>query len=46
VLLCEPSTTPLAPLVNVLLLAPIDALAQARMRMQVDRIQLSDVLPA
>ena len=30
VLLCDPAHTPLAPLVDVLLLAPIDALAPAR----------------
>ncbi len=46
VLLCDPGHTPLAPLVDTLLLAPIEALAQARARMQVDAIQLSDVLPA
>ena len=46
VLLCDPNHTPLLPLVNALLLAPIDALAPARASMQVDRILLSDVLPA
>jgi membrane protein len=45
VLLCEPATTPLAPLVDALLLAPVDALGAARTRMQVDRIALSEVLP-
>jgi membrane protein len=46
VLLCDPAHTPLAPLVDVLLLAPIEALAPVRARMQVEAIQLSDVLPA
>ena len=46
VLLCDPTHTPLLPLVDQLLLAPIDALAEARALMQVDKIQLSDVLPA
>jgi membrane protein len=46
VLLCDPAHTPLGPLVNVLLLAPIDALAVARTRLGIDAIQLSDVLPA
>jgi membrane protein len=45
VLLCEPVSTPLAPLVNRLLLAPSDALAAARRHMQIERIQLADVLP-
>jgi hypothetical protein len=46
VLLCDPAHTPLAPLVDALLLAPIDALREARALMQVEKIQLSDVLPA
>ena len=46
VLLCDPQHTPLLPLVDALLLAPIDALATARSAMQVERIQLADVLPA
>ena len=46
VLLCDPAHTPLAPLVDVLLLAPIDALANARGKLGVDAIQLADVLPA
>jgi membrane protein len=46
VLLCDPAHTALAPLVDALLLAPIDALAPVRTRMQVDAIQLADVLPA
>jgi membrane protein len=46
VLLCDPTSTPLAPLVNRLLLAPSEALASARERMQVERIRLADVLPA
>jgi membrane protein len=45
VLLCDPAHTPLAPLVNVLLLAPIDALAVAREKLGIDAIQLLDVLP-
>jgi membrane protein len=46
VLLCEPQRTPLAPLVDRLLLAPLDVLAQARARMQIERIVLADVLPS
>jgi membrane protein len=46
VLLCDPASTQLAPLVNRLLLAPGEALAAARERMQVERIQLADILPA
>jgi len=46
VLLCDPAHTPLAPLVNVLLLAPIDALAVARGKLGIDAIVLLDVLPA
>jgi membrane protein len=45
VLLCDPAHAPLAPLVNVLLLAPIDALAPARARLGIDAIRLVDVLP-
>ena len=41
VLLCEPARTPLAPLVDALLLAPSEALAAARMRMQIEHIVLS-----
>jgi membrane protein len=44
VLLCEPTSTALAPLVNRLLLAPSEALAAARERMQIDHIVLADVL--
>ena len=39
VLLCDPAHTPLAPLVDVLLLAPIDALAPARGKLGVGGIQ-------
>jgi len=46
VLLCDPEITPLAPLVDALLLAPVDALGAVRARMQVDRIVLAEVLPA
>jgi membrane protein len=46
VLLCDPAHTPLAPLVNVLLLAPIEALAPARGKLGIEAIQLADVLPA
>ena len=46
VLMCDPAHTPLAPLVDVLLLAPIDTLGRVRARMQVEKIQLADVLPA
>jgi membrane protein len=46
VLLCDPAHTALAPLVDALLLAPIEALAPARGRLGVDSIQLADVLPA
>ena len=45
VLLCDPARTPLGPLVNVLLLAPIAALASARGKLGVDAIQLAEVLP-
>lgn len=45
VLLCDPPHTRLAPLVDLLLLAPVAPLAQARVRMQVDTIRLADVLP-
>ena len=37
---------PLAPLVDVLLLAPIDALAPARDKLGIAAIQLAEVLPA
>jgi membrane protein len=46
VLLCDPASTPLAPLVDTLLLARVDALGAARARMQIDRIVLAEVLPA
>jgi len=46
VLLCDPAHTPLAPLVNELLLAPIDALAAARGKLGIDAIVLAEVLPA
>jgi membrane protein len=46
VLLCDPAITPLAPLVDALLLAPVEALGAARARMQVDRIVLAVVMPA
>ena len=46
VLLCDPAHTPLAPLVDALLLAPIEALAPARAKLGVDAIVLGEVLPA
>jgi membrane protein len=46
VLLCDPAHTPLAPLVDELLLAPIAALATARGRLGVDGLVLGEVLPA
>jgi membrane protein len=46
VLLCDPVHTALGPLVNALLLAPIDALAVARGKLGIDSLQLADVLPA
>jgi membrane protein len=46
VLLCDPASTPLAPLVDVLLLAPVAALGEVRARMQIERIVLAEVLPA
>ena len=45
VLLCDPAHTPLAPLVDALLLAPIEALAPARAKLGVDGIVLAEVLP-
>ena len=45
VLLCDPAITLLAPLVDALLLAPVEALGAVRARMQVDRIMLAEVLP-
>jgi len=45
VLLCDPNHTPLTPLVDILLLAPIDALAVARAKLGIAAIQLGDVLP-
>lgn len=44
VLLCDPARTPLAPLVDTMLLAPIDALAAARDKMRIADICLADVL--
>jgi len=46
VLLCDPAHTSLAPLVNALLLAPIEALAPARAKLGVDGLVLAEVLPA
>jgi membrane protein len=46
VLLCDPLHTPLAPLVDALLLAPIEALAPARARLGIGSMQLAEVLPA
>ena len=46
VLLCEPARTPLAPLANSLLLAPIQALAAARGKLGIESIVLAEVLPA
>lgn len=46
VLLADPRRTPLQPLVDAMLLAPVDALARARERMNVARILLADVLAA
>ena len=46
VLLCDPAHTPLAPLVNAVLLAPIDVLALARAKLGIDDVRLSEVLPA
>ena len=45
VLLCDPEHTPLAPLVDVLLLAPIEALGPVRGRLGISAIQLAEVLP-
>jgi membrane protein len=45
VLLCDPAGTPLAPLVDVLLLAPIDALAPVRGKLGISAILLAEVLP-
>jgi membrane protein len=44
VLLCDPARTPLEPLVDTMLLAPIEALSAARDKMRVSEIKLSDVL--
>jgi membrane protein len=44
VLLCDPQKTALQPLVDAMLLAPIDALAAARERMRVADIGLAEVL--
>lgn len=46
VLLCDPAHTPLAPLVDALLLAPIEALAPARGKLGIAAITLAEVLPA
>jgi len=46
VLLCDPAHTSLAPLVNALLLAPIEALAPARAKLGIDGLVLAEVLPA
>ncbi|HEX7636836.1 MAG TPA: YihY family inner membrane protein [Burkholderiaceae bacterium] len=46
VLLCDPARTSLLPLVDAVLLAPVDTLATARALMNVDRLVLADVLPA
>jgi len=46
VLLCDPTQTLLAPLVDALLLAPIDVLEPARVRLGIAAIPLADVLPA
>jgi len=46
VLLCDPEQTPLAPLVNALLLAPIAVLAPARGKLGIEAIRLCEVLPA
>jgi membrane protein len=45
VLLCDPAHAPLAPLVDALLLGPIDALSPLRERLGIAAIQLGDVLP-
>jgi membrane protein len=45
VLLCDPMHTPLAPLVNVLLLAPIAALSPVRGKLGIDAVRLAEVLP-
>jgi membrane protein len=46
VLLCDPEHTPLAPLVDAVLLAPIESLAAVRGRLGIEAIQLAEVLPA
>jgi len=45
VLLCDPASAPLAPLVNAMLLAPIEALAPARGKLGIAAIRLAEVLP-
>jgi membrane protein len=45
VLLCDPAHTPLTPLVDALLLAPIEPLAVARDKLGIAAIALIDVLP-
>ena len=46
VLLCDPAHTPLTPLVDAVLLAPIEVLAPLRGKLGIDALQLSEVLPA
>ena len=46
VLLCDPSHTPLAPLVDAFLLGPIGALAAVRGKLAIDGLALAEVLPA
>ena len=46
VLLCDPVHTPLTPLVDAVLLAPMDVLAPFRGKLGLDALQLSEVLPA
>jgi len=45
VLLCDPAHTPIGPLVDSLLLAPIPALEPVRARMRVGQMMLADALP-
>jgi membrane protein len=46
VLLCDPAHTALKPLVDAVLLAPIDVLVPLRGKLGIDALQLSEVLPA
>jgi membrane protein len=46
VLLCDPARTPLLPLVDAMLMAPIEALAPARGRLGIAAVVLAEVLPA